>query len=280
MKKQIYFFAAVLISALLASSLYAQEAYNLSYKFTNGKTYLYRNATNSNMTQEVMGREMKIKYDANDVLRFVVNKISSNGDARLIFSLDSADVKTSMMGRDTTLDVSFLLGKKVKATISPLGETKDLIEIDSVSSSNNFVSLSQEVNRFFARLAGKEVKTGDTWNNSIIDTIKNFGGAVVDTTDYVYTLEGKIDTLGHSCVKIPFTSNLKMEGKGNMQGMELFINGTGKASGTIYFDAEKGLLIYSEANMDNNITMATSGAQSMIIPITQSLKATQTLIEQ
>ncbi len=281
MKKYIYFLAAVFTVAFLsASSLFAQESFNLNYKFTKGKTYLYKNETTSNMTQEVMGREMKFDNISNDVVRFLVNDVASNGDADLTFSLDSAVVKTSMMGRDTTLDVSALLGKRVKATITPLGEVKNFEEVDSVSVQNRFVSISQVVNSFFARLAGKEIKTGDSWNGTVIDTIKNFGGAIIDTTDYVYTIAGKENKLGHSCVKIPFTSNLKLSGNGNMQGMELYINGTGKATGTIYFDAEDGLLVYQESNMDNNMTMATSGAQSMVIPITQSVIATQSLIQQ
>ena len=281
MKKNIYFLAsAFTVTFLFASSLFAQESYDLSYKFIKGKTYLYKSETTSNMTQEVMGREMKFDNVANDVVRFMVNDVASNGDADLTFSLDSVVVKTSMMGRDTTLDASALLGKRVKATITPLGEVKNFEEVDSVAAPNRFVSLSQEVNRFFARLAGKKVNTGDSWNGTIIDTIKNFGGAIIDTTDYVYTIAGKENKLGHSCVKIPFTSNLRLSGNGNIQGMELYINGTGKASGTIYFDAENGLLVYEESNMDNNMTMATSGAQSMVIPITQSVIATQSLIEQ
>ncbi len=280
MKKYFYTLAVLITAGLIsASSLFAQESYNLSYKFTKGKSYLYRNVTTSDMTQEAMGREMKFSNSSNDVVRFEVNDLASNGDADLIFTLDSAVVRTSMMGRDTTLDVSALLGKRVKATITPLGEVKKFEEVDSVSVQNRFVSISQLVNSFFARLAGKEIKTGDSWNGSVIDTIKNFGGAIIDTTNFVYTLAGKENKLGHSCLKIPFTSSLRLNGNGNMQGMELFINGNGKASGTIYFDAENGLLVYEESNMNNNMTMSTSGAQGMVIPMTQSVKVVQSLIE-
>lgn len=280
MKKNIYFFAVLITAAFIfTSSIYAQKAYNIQYKFVKGKTYLYRSESATQMTQEVMGREMKFSTDVNDVVRFHVKDVASDGNTDLIFSLDSAIVKTSMMGKDTTLNVSDFIGKRVEATLTSLGEVKDIQELDSVAASNRFVSLSQEVNRFFARFSGKEVKTGDTWSNSVIDTIKNFGGVIVDTTDYVYTLAGKEEMQGHSCLKIPFTSNLKVEGKGNMQGMDLFINGTGKATGTVYFDEKNGLLVYSEMNLDNDMTMATSGAQSMVIPITQSIKANQSLIE-
>ncbi len=280
MKKNIYFFAVAAAALLFAGTAFAQQAYNLSYKFTKGKTYLYRNINVSNITQEAMGQEMKIVNTSNDVVKLVVNDVASNGNADLVFSLDSAAVTTSMMGRDTSPDVSNFIGKRSKATITPLGEVKDYQELDTVDAATRYFSLSQIVNGFFAKLAGKEINTGDNWNSTVIDTIKNFGGAIVDTNDFVYTLSGKVDTLGHNCLRIPFSSNIKLGGNGNVQGMDLYINGSGKANGTIYFDAEKGMLIYSETDMKADMTMATTGAQSMVIPMTQSLKATQSLIEQ
>jgi len=281
MKNNIYSFAAFMaVIILFTSSLFAQKEYNLKYKFTKGKTYLYKSESATQMTQEVMGREMKFSTDVNNVVRFLVNDVSAEGNSDLMFSLDSATIKTSMMGKDTTMNASDFIGKRVKAAVTPFGEVKDIQEIDTVAASNRFVSLSQEINRFFARFSGKSVKTGDTWANSVIDTLKNFGGAIIDSTDYVYTLAGKEVKLGHNCLKIPFTSNLKIDGKGNMQGTDLFINGTGKATGTVYFDVKNGLLVYSEIDLENDMTMATSGAQSMVIPITQSVKANQALIEQ
>lgn len=265
-------------SLLFAINLFPQEAYNLQYKFSNGKAYVYKNETALQSTQEVMGQEMKFSTTSQSEMRFQVNNVAENGDAELMISFDSLLVRTSMMGRDTTLDVSSLIGKRSKATVTSLGQVKNYEMIDTVDEKYQMMSVSHQASQFFAELAGKKIKEGETWNNSRIDTIKNMGGSIIDTIEYAYTLAGKESKLGHECFKIPFTSNLKMHGKGNMQGMDLFIEGTGKSTGTVYFDASSGLLIYSETNMDNDMTMATSGQQSMVIPMTQSSKSTQTLV--
>ncbi|MCL5029945.1 MAG: hypothetical protein M1480_13110 [Bacteroidetes bacterium] len=276
-----FFLKAILllgVSLIFASNAFSQEAYNLKYRFTKGKTYLYKNETALNSTQEVMGQEMKFNTTSQSVLRFNVNNVEENGDAEMMMSFDSLLVKTSMMGRDTTLDLSNLIGKRTEATVTPFGKVKDYEMIDSIDEKFKMMSISQQASQFFAQFAGTKIKEGETWNNSRIDTIKTMGSSIIDTMDFAYTLAGKESKLGHECFKIPFTTNSKMHGKGNMQGMDLFIEGTGKSTGTIYFDAQSGIIVYSETNMDNDMTMATSGQQSMVIPMTQSTKSTQTLI--
>jgi hypothetical protein len=64
-----------------------------------------------------------------------------------------------------------------------------------------------------------------------------------------------------------------------MQGMEFFIDGSGKINGTIYFDAKAGLVVYEETNSDGETNMALTGEQQMIIPITQVTKTVRTLFK-
>ncbi len=266
------------ITILIASNAFSQEAYNLQYKFSKGKNYLYKNYTDVSSTQEVMGQKMKFNTNSQSVLRFQVNNVAENGDADMTVSFDSLTVRTYMMGRDTTLDLSSLIGKRAKATVTPLGEVKNYEMIDPIDEKFQMMSISHQISQFFAQLAGNKIKEGETWNNNRIDTVKSMGSTITDTMNFVYTLAGKETKLGHECFKIPFTTNLTMHGSGNMQGMDLYIDGTGKATGTVYFDVNSGLIVYSETNMDSNMTMSTSGEQSMVIPMTQSTKSTQTLV--
>ena len=266
------------ISFVFTTNILSQEAYNLHYKFSKGKAYLYKNYTDLNSTQEVMGQKMKFNTNSQSVIRFHVNNVADNGDADMTISFDSLTVRTYMMGRDTTLDLSSLIGKRAKATVTSLGKVEYYEMIDSVDEKYKMVSISNQVSQFFAQLAGTQIKEGETWNSNRVDTIKTMGSSIIDTTNFVYTLAGKETKLGHECFKIPFTTNLTMHGSGNMQGMDLYIDGTGKATGTVYFDVNSGLIVYSETNMDSNMTMSTSGEQSMVIPMTQSTKSTQTLV--
>jgi hypothetical protein len=48
--------------------------------------------------------------------------------------------------------------------------------------------------------------------------------------------------------------------------------------GTTYFDNEKGIVVAVDGLINNDMTMATKGEQNMIIPINQSMKMKQSLL--
>ena len=60
----------------------------------------------------MMGREMKFINSTKNRLSIKVEDVKNNGDGVLIFSIDSAQVRTSGMGRDTTLELGNLIGKR------------------------------------------------------------------------------------------------------------------------------------------------------------------------
>jgi hypothetical protein len=263
----------------LSSNIFAQETYNLQYKFNKGSSYIYNSDIDMHMTQEVMGKEMKIINNIHGVNRFNVENIFDNGDIQFITSMDSASLVSDVMGNETTTDLTSLIGKRVQSIISKFGEVKNCNMIDSVEETNNrMMNLQQQVKRFFTKFAGKDIKIGESWKNTIIDTAKNYGGAIVSNVDMTCTLSGKENKLGHECLVVPVTGKLKITGSGSMQGMDFTMEGDGTNSGTIYFDWKTGLIISSEGTMDIDMTMATTGQQSMVIPITQNLKYSNTLI--
>ena len=45
------------------------------------------------------------------------------------------------------------------------------------------------------------------------------------------------------CVKITYTGTMAIEGKGSMMGMEIFTEGKGTMSGTLYFDPSAGITV-------------------------------------
>lgn len=269
----------VLLAAVaFCSGIYAQDTYKLQYNFEKGKTYLYRIEATTDMTQEMMGQEMKFNTISNNVARFNIENTSDDGSADIIFSLDSAFVKSNIRGRDTTFNLDDMVGKKIKMNVSKLGELNSYTVIDSILDNNRTMSIAQESKNFFRVLNGKDIKVGDKWNTTQIDTIDNMGGKIVSNIDFEYTLTGIEEKLGHQCFKIPFTATIKIEGKGNMRGMDLFIEGNGKSSGTAYLDAKTGMNVYIESSVDNEMTVASTGQQTMTIPISQSTKNIITLI--
>jgi len=270
--------AAMSMLVLLTSNLPAQEAYNLQYKFTKDKTYQYHIDMASNVTQEVMGKEMKFGSDVVGVMSFHVDEVAGNGDMQLTSSMDSALVKSNVMGKDTTINVKAIIGKRIKTVLTNLGDVKSCVMIDSVDENiSRMMSATQEVKRFFTKFAGKDIKIGESWNSSNVDTIKMLGGAIISNNDVVCTLSGKETKSGHECLKIPFTGKLKISGTANIQGMDFTMEGEGTSSGTLFFDAKTGLLMHMEGAIDNDMTMATKGQQNMVIPITSNVKYSEDL---
>jgi hypothetical protein len=264
----------------LHTNIFAQKTYNLQYKYEKGKNYLYSFDITSKMTQEIQGKDMNVDSDIHNILRFHIDDVITNGDIQIAASLDSAVIKNNIMGNETTVNTDALIGKRIETVISGTGEVKSNTLVDSIDEKyGKMESLSQELQQFFtARFPGKEIKIGESWNFSDVDTIKNLGNGVTRNVDMTCTLSGMENKAGHDCFKIPCTGKFKIKGKASIQGMDFTIEGEGTISGTLYLDEKSGVMIATEISMNNEMTMATTGQQSMVIPITQDVKSVQTLI--
>ena len=278
MKTKLFGLFSIMLAAFICLSVYAQDSYNLQYKFPKGKTLLYKDVSSSRITQSMMGRETKFNNSTQNLLRIKVEDVSSNGDGTLIFSLDSAVVRSVIMGKDTTFNLEGILGKRLELNFSKIGNLNKYTELDTVEDDSRYVSVEQEAKHFFANLADKEIKTSDNWNSTQIDTMETMGGEIVSTVDIVYTLSGKENKLGRECFKISFTANLKIQGEGNMRGVDITMDGTGKSTGELFLDTSNRMLVYSKNNIDTNMNIVTGGAQAMTIPMSQSTVSERTLI--
>jgi hypothetical protein len=269
----------VIILILSISFAYAQESYKLEYKFEKGKNYLYKDITTGDMTQEMMGKEMKMKNESNAVIRIVVDDVTKDGEATLLVSADSLSVFSSTPMGDTTMIMNDMIGKRTKIILLSSGKIEKRETIDSIKMMGRAAGAAQREGIKFAQLSDKPVKIGETWTSSTQDTVNQMGGKIVVTGNHEYTLVGKEKKDGSDCLKITFTGNTTTEGKASVQGMEFFIDGSGKVNGTFFFNPKAGLLVYEESNSDSEINMATTGEQSMIIPITQVTKSIRTLLK-
>jgi hypothetical protein len=269
----------MIILILSITFAYAQESYKLEYKFEKGKTYLYKDFTTGDITQEMMGREIKMKNESNAVIRIVVDNVAKDREATLLVSADSLSVFSSTPRGDTTMTMNEMIGKRTKVILSSTGKITKIETIDSIKLMGRAMGGAQREGIKFAQLSDKPVKIGETWTSSTQDTVNQMGGKIVVTGNHEYTLVGKEKKDGYDCLKITFTGKTTTEGKASVQGMEFFIDGSGKVNGTFFFNPKAGLLIYEETNTDSETNMATTGEQSMIIPITQVTKSIRNLLK-
>ncbi len=272
------FFTFFVLAAWIAAAM-AQESFTLEHKFEKGKTYHYTAAANSKVTQEMSGQEMHVAMEAWFVPSISLERMTPDGNIVLVYAADSARAHIKAPNMDSTLAMANLIGKRTRLTVSPKGEVLKREVIDSVKTDRFMSGLGLRELIKLPRLAAGPVRMGDKWNVTQADTNDLGGGKIVTTTNTAYTLAGKEKVQGHDCLKITYTGTASTAGKGSMMGMELFVEGTGKSTGTFYFDPEKGMFVRNEAKQENETTMAATGQQNMTIPISSTTETTFSLRE-
>jgi hypothetical protein len=256
----------------------AQQKYSLAYKFEKGKTYRYHMESKGVSTQEMMGREMKVDNASDMVVKMVGEDVLSSKDAVLIVSAESATTTVKSPMKDTTMVLSQLIGKRSKFVVSPKGKILNREVIDSIKMEGVRSMGAREMMKTH-ELPAEPVSAGATWKAAWTDTMEAMGGKLITTYANEYTLAGTQTVGKHDCVTITFTGKITITGSGKMMGMEFFMEGSGTSKGVRCFDAAAGLAISDEADTNIDMTMAATGQQNMTIPMTQTAKSKQTLME-
>jgi hypothetical protein len=270
-----------LIALLLAASLQAisQEKFTLVYKMEKGKVYRYVSENSYSATQEMMGNEMTVTGDSRSIIRYETEDVAASGNLTMIVSLEESSVHTNMMGRDTTIKTTDLLGKKVRQEFSPAGKVLSQIKLDSTGGKGAGLSGRMLGDNDLILLPDKPVAVGEKWTVAGADTTKSEGNETITTYSSDYELVGKEVKNGHECLKLTYKKIYEITGKLQQMGMDMFMEGEGDAAGTYWFDVIQGLLIADESTVNQDITMAITGQTQMTIPSSQVIKMSNHLIE-
>ncbi|NVO10795.1 MAG: hypothetical protein HXX16_12585 [Bacteroidales bacterium] len=271
MKKNLLKQALVLSLMLICGLAFSQESTLLKYNFVKGKTYVITNQIESNMTQSMGGQQIKMKSDINSATEFLVEDVDKDGNTTILNSLLGVTVHSLMMGKDTTMKLDLKEQKRV--VISSTGKQ---ISSTLVGNASKFQMMGAESQ--IARiqiLPGKEVIVGDKWHDTHADSSSITDNNPIATNSNVemdYTFVGKETKDGVEYLKLTYSGTLTISGKGNMRGMDLFMEGNGKIEGFSYFDPKISLIVYSEGTTEMDMSIAMSGQQNMTMPMTQTLK--------
>jgi hypothetical protein len=270
---------ALLISLILIGGFaYSQKSVDLKYKFNKGKSYVQNTQISQNVTQTMNGQEMKVLAEVNSISEYNIENVEKDGNATILVSAKDLSVHSSMGAMDTTMKFSDLKDK-FRGVYSITGKSISSTKVDSSEAARMFSQLD------FGKLKvlpGKSIKPGEKWQDKIVDSKKSSDNnpfATETTSDMEYTLVGKEAKDGNEYFKISYTGTMTVNGKGNQMGMDMFIEGTGKTQGFMYFDAKKSMVVYSEDNTEMDMSVAVSGQQNMTIPMTQSIKTIITMEE-
>jgi hypothetical protein len=268
------------VTLLLACALpvSAQKQYTLAYKFEPGRTYRYSDRTDIKATQEMMGQEMKITGETDMITRLVVENVLPSGDAVLVVSVDSSRMHQNTPMGDTTFTLAMINGKRTRGTLSPAGAVLSREVIDSITLPQRTGRMPLRDPLKFHQLPAQPVAMGEKWKMTVLDSTQIPGGHVKVNTNFEYTLAAEEAKQGEPCARITYTGSLTTVGKGTMMGMEVFIEGTGKVAGTLFFGLKSGMVINDDATTDNESTVAATGPQNMTIPSSQTVHAVRTLL--
>ncbi|RPH34512.1 MAG: hypothetical protein EHM93_00320 [Bacteroidales bacterium] len=274
--KNLFIKQAMVLSLIVVNFFaYSQDAALLKYNFVKGKTYVIFSQLDNIVTQTMGGQEIKIEAGILSNSEMLVEGIDDKGNITLLATLKNASISTKIpaMGKDTTMNFSNL-DEQRRVVLSSTGKQIASVNLNEekvqkmISSINQFTRLQN--------LPGKALKIGEKWNDKLIDSTKasqqNPVNMVV-TTDMEYTIVGKELKDGVELLKIANSGAMSITGQGNMQGMELYVEGTGKSEGFSYFNPKASMVVNTEANIEMDMSIAVTGQQNMTMPMNQSMKA-------
>ena len=270
---------AALFFLMLHAFVTGQEKYSLAYKMEKGNIYRYSQDNAIESTQEMGGQETKFVSDGHSIVRFQIDSVSQEGTMNLIFSNEEYKFHSRIMGRDTSMNINGLAGKRVQVQLSRLGKVLKETTIDSGMIDGKNVVLKFAGGAHFPQLPENQVSIGEKWPKNSIDTTIVGDGRTIVKSNVEYKLSGTESKGKHQCLRIEYKGTLETTGKMKQMGMDLVLEGTGEISGFLLFDFSAGLMVEEQSVTMTEVTMAVTGQAQMTIPMSQKITTTQKLLE-
>ncbi len=278
MRHVTYILLAAVCIVLTAGPASGQGHFTLQYKLEQGKTYRFGDSTTVNATQEMMGQEMKTASSVVTTTRLVPTDVTPEKATIFEVSADAMRLSIKSPQLDTTIVPQDLLGKRTRVTMSRLGEVSRREVIDTVKASGFMRGVGQRDLVRFHIYPSKAVSVGEKWKTSRTDTTEAMGGSMITVSKFEYTFVATEKRSGRETLKLTYSGTMSVTGKGSMMGMQLYVEGSGKAKGFCFVDPSSGLPVYDESTSDMETTAAITGQQNMTIPSSQSVVSRRTLL--
>lgn len=274
--------ALVLLACIISFSANAQK-FNPVTKVTTGEVYNYSMETQTEIVQSIGEQEMNFQVAVTATIKDSVCSVFNNGNTEVIATFWDIATSTNAMGMDTVMRMEGMTGPHVKITYSSLGKVINREIMDesqqNISQYNMDYSTFQET--LFLQFPEKSLNPGDKWTVESLDTMMqaSLAGKVTVASVTEYTLGNKETIKGKDVYNITYVSNMELAGEGNIQGMAVALEGTGISSGTAIVNGSTGVIISNDSETEMDMTVAITGPQNMIIPMTQKVNVTVKLME-
>jgi len=248
-------------------------------KVKKGQEYNYTTTMSGTVTQSMAGQEMVMNMSSYGYQNYTIEDIKDGNYVVLSkVVVDSLVLNSVMM--DSTFRPGEAAAEMMRYEISKLGNTISKTDASPEGAKPGAASqmgFDMKQPLPLIPFEKEKVKEGDTWTVDKTDSVNFMGGLLVITTKTNYTVVGVSKREGVKCLQLKQTADIANEGNTSMQGMDFYMEGTGKVAGDIFLDVKTGMLIDEELVTENQINLALSGQQSMVIPISQKITSRRTL---
>lgn len=256
-------FTALLVVIAMTATMSAQDA---TYRYKDGKEYKYLIEETGLTIQEVPGRTDNINTESTITSVLTLLEKLDNGHQRLQMTIESALV-ISENPRETNTFGGDAAGKSVSYEIDNTG---DLVDVDTTirdmdNESRSILMGAANVLPSFdaARIDDEE------WTVEEVDTTGEGESQIIRESETTYQVKGMKEVNGYNCHEISIETETESDGKLVRGDQEMMLSGTQEGKGTVYYSAEKGLLIKMEFEVNGDQTIMFP-SNNMRIPVTSN----------
>lgn len=265
---------------LISLSVNSQE-FKTQLKVSKGQEYNYQTESNMDIIQSMGGQEIKVANNSSSTYKYKVENVQNDGKVEVLGSVWDVKATTKAPMMDTTMTFNGRVTPVYKLVFNQNGSSvsREAVDTTGAISANIGVSMDRSISPsgLFCEFPEKNLKVGEKWTKSTSDSVPSMGGKLGLNIKTEYTLGGTQTLNGKQVQKVSFTSEIELGGKANMQGMDIFIEGTGVQNGTILLDVISKVVTENQSDTELDMNLAITGPQNMTIPMTQKIKTTQKL---
>jgi len=281
---------AILLIGFIPVIAHAQSGTTLTYKANEGDILKYESFRQDIRTSERQGESSEFITKRSYNFQLQAEKIDSL--LTFVVTVTNFDI-SSEGGRGRgfqPFDAEAIKGKRVRVTLTPQGEQREISAIDSIPTpargdrpgrGPRGNPLNQLRINFF-QLPARSVKVGDSWTDPYQDINQSggfFGRFAQDQEvkgKTKFTVLGEENRHGLNCFHIKIESSYSRSFEGEMRGNKMSSESEGETSSEIWFAPQEGILV---EYIQDDFSEGTTAFSGRTMPNSDEAKFSLKLIE-
>jgi hypothetical protein len=260
----------------------AKNGFILSFRPNVGNVYVYERTMEGTNTMERMGQSVEMTNNSKFAFQLETEKVDSL--ISFIMTVDTIGYSFGGPQGSQTMDFGDIKGKKVHMIMTPRGEGREVIPIDSFPTPKmGDRPMEGDVKGWLSvqlfKVPDRSIKIGDTWTEAKLDTNTQTDTTRQSTTSMINDGKAKYIVLGEetkmelTCLHIQVETEYSRQTSGSMRGTDISYEGDGEITAHAWFAYKEGILVeYSTSDFYEG-TITFSGQMNITSPNTRESKS-------